>query len=258
MNIEQGINEKIELYTKSLKLPTVRKMYVEESEASSLNSQSYEEFLCSLLEQEYLHRLEKRKQSKIRQANFPYKKYLQDLEISELPSDGADKLKQLKTFNFIEKGQNAILIGNPGTGKTHLAIGLGIRACLENYKVLFVSVPSFITQMKESLSSRTLHAAQNKFEKYDLVILDELGYISFDKEGAELLFTALSLRVGRKSTVITTNLSFDRWNEIFHDPVITAAIVDRLTHRAIIVDMMGDSYRIKDSRKYINKINKKG
>ena len=108
-----------------------------------------------------------------------------------------------------------------------------------------------MNQLKESRSNRMLRAFENRFEKYDLVIADEMGYISFDKEGSELLFTNLSLRAGRKSTIITTNLSFERWDEIFQDPVITAAMIDRLTHKAYIVNMNGNSYRFKETEKWL-------
>lgn len=114
---------------------------------------------------------------------------------------------------------------------------------MEGYKVLFTTVPLFINKLKECKSNRTLRSYQNKFEKYDLVILDEFGYISSDKEGAELLFTNLSLRTGRKSTIITTNLSFDRWGEVFIDPVMTAAMTDRLAYKSYLVNMNGNSYR---------------
>jgi len=254
MSMELNLKDTISHFTKSLKLPGIRKLYTEEAEIAARNGSSYEEYLCVLLEKEYALRVERRKQARIRQADFPYKKYLQNLIMEELPPDGAMKLKQLKNLNFIENRQNVILTGNPGTGKTHMAIGLGIKACLEDYKVLFASVPSYITYLKETRSNKVLHQAQNKFEKYDLIILDELGYISFDKEGAELLFTALSLRAGRKATMITTNLSFERWNEIFHDPVITAAMVDRLTHKAILVDMTGSSYRIKETKEWMKNL----
>ncbi|WP_341350046.1 MULTISPECIES: ATP-binding protein [Clostridium] len=147
----------------------------------------------------------------------------------------------------MEKGQNVILVGNPGTGKTHVSIGLGIKACMEGYKVLFTTIPLLITKLKECNSQKTLTYFERRFEKYDLVIADELGYISFDKEGAEPLFTNLSLRASRKSIIITTNLFFDRWEEIFGDPVITSAMVDRLTNKAHIIDMTGDSYRLRES-----------
>ncbi len=164
-----------------------------------------------------------------------------------MPDDAKNKLSDLKTLGFIEQGRNIILAGNPGTGKTHLAIALGIKACLSDYKVLFTTVPRLITQIKESRSERTLRQFENRFEKYDLVICDEFGYISFDKEGAELLFSHLSLRASIKSTIITTNLSFDRWTEIFGDTILTVAMVDRLTHKAHILNMNGKSYRTKET-----------
>ena len=117
--------------------------------------------------------------------------------------------------------------------------------------MLYTTVPLLVNQLKESRSQKMLRAFGNKFAKYDLVIADELGYISFDKEGSELLFTHLSLRSGRKSTILTTNLSFDRWNEIFHDPVLTAAMVDRLTHKSYLVNMNGNSFRLKETKAWM-------
>ena len=141
-----------------------------------------------------------------------------------------------------------ILAGNPGTGKTHLAIALGIKACMLDLKVLFTTVPRLLTQIRESRSQRVLRQLENRFEKYDLVICDEFGYVSFDKQAAELLFSHLSIRTGLKATIITTNLAFNRWIEIFGDAVLTAAMVDRLTHKAILVNMNGDSFRVKESK----------
>ena len=123
---------------------------------------------------------------------------------------------------------------------------------MEDYKVFFTTVPRLITLIRECRSQKTLRTLEGRFEKYDLVICDEFGYISFDKQGAELLFSHLSLRAGRKSTIITTNLTFDRWSEIFGDPVLTAAMVDRLTHKAHIINMIGKSYRVKETKKLLN------
>lgn len=243
-------------YATSLKLSAFKldlESVINEANTTEL---SYEEIIYTLLQKEYDYRQEQMRKSRIRIANFPYKKYLEDLDVNELPKDGREKLKILSTLNFIPEGQNIILSGNSGTGKTHIAIGLGIKACLAGYKVLFTTVPLFITQLKELRSSKSLRGFQSKLEKYDLVILDEFGYISSDKEGAELLFTNLSIRTGRKSTIITTNLSFDRWGEVFTDPVMAAAMTDRLTYKSYMIDMNGESYRMKETKQWLKESEK--
>jgi len=247
----QEIKEQIVHYSKELRLPTFRRDYKIKAEQSTQDNLAYEAYLLDLMHTEYLGRIENRKKQRIRSADFPYKKYLQDLNRAELPKDALKKLAQLERLDFIQSGQNVVLAGNPGTGKTHIAIALGIKACQNDYKVLFTTVPRLITQIKESRSEKWRRQLENRFEKYDLVICDEFGYISFDKQASELLFTHLSLRAGRKATIITTNLSFDRWSEIFGDPVLTAAMVDRLTHKAFLINMNGDSYRVKETKKWI-------
>lgn len=245
------IKEQITHYSKELRLPTFRKDCLVKAQQAGKDNLSHEAYLLQLMKTEYATRLENRKKQRVRSAGFPYRKYLQDLKREELPKDALQKMGQLERLDFIENGQNVVLTGNPGTGKTHIAIGLGIKACMQGYKVLFTTVPRLITQIKESRSDNWRRQLENKFEKYDLVICDEFGYISFDKEAAELLFTHLSLRTGRQSTIITTNLSFDRWSEIFGDPVLTAAMVDRLTHKAFLVNMNGNSYRVKETKNWI-------
>lgn len=253
MNKPKQWIEEIYQYSKDIKLPVVRQCFQEVIKEANQKDASYEEFLALLLQKEWDARQEAAKYNRIRRAEFPYKKHLEDLLTHELPEDAQKKYKLLKTLDFIKEGRNLILAGSPGTGKTHMAIGLGIKACLEGYKVWFTTVPLLLNQIKECRSEQTLRAFQNRFEKYDLVIADEMGYISFDKEGAELLFTHLSLRAGQKSTIITTNLSFERWEEIFQDPVMTAAMIDRLTHQAYLVNMNGNSYRMKQTKEWLEK-----
>jgi len=247
--------ERITKFTKELRLPATRKNIAEEIEEAEKSNLNYEDFLCSLLSKESDLRIENGKKNRIRAANFPYKKYLEDLSIDDLPHDAKKNLKVLKSLDFIKNGQNIIFSGSPGTGKSHLATGLGIKACLAGYKVMYATVPLLINRLKESRSEKTLQLFESRFEKYDLVIADELGYISFDKEGSELLFTYLSLRAGRKSTIITTNLSFERWDEIFIDSVMTAAMIDRLTHKSYMINMNGHSYRLKETKKWLKEQN---
>ena len=242
------INQQIITYSKELRLPAFRRDYKELAIEAARERLDYEAYLVKLMEREYELRMENRKKAKIRNAQFPSKMYLSDLDRSRLPSAAQEKLPILERLDFIASAQNIILAGNPGTGKTHIAIGLGLKACIQGYKVLFTTVHRLLTQLRESHAGRTLRQVEAQFEKYDLVICDEFGYVSFDKQGAELLFNHLSLRTGRKSTIITTNLGFDRWEEIFGDPVLTAALVDRLTHKAYLIDMSGESYRMKQTR----------
>ena len=176
-----------------------------------------------------------------------------DLKREFLPNDAREKLPLLERLDFIESGQNIILAGNPGTGKTHIAVGLGLKACIQGYKVFFTTIHRLLTQLRESHSQRNLKTLEARFEKWDLVICDEFGYVSFDKEGSELLFNHLSLRAGRKATIITTNLGFERWEEIFGDPVLTAALVDRLTHKAHLLNMNGESYRLRETKEMMNR-----
>ncbi len=245
------IIDKIVKFSKELRLPAIRRNISEEIKEAEKENLSYQDFLCSLLLKEYDLRVENGKKNRIRAANFPYKKYIEDLSVEDLPHDAKKKLKVLTSLDFIKNGQNVIFAGSPGTGKTHISIGLGIKAAMVGYKVLFATVPLLINRLKESRSQKTLQMFESRFEKYDLVIADELGYISFDKEGSELLFTYLSLRAGRKSTIITTNLSFERWDEIFIDSVMTAAMIDRLTHKSYMVNMNGSSYRLKETKKWL-------
>ena len=248
MSTIQDIGHQIIQYSKDLKLPVFRRDFKELAQEAAKEHHDYENYLKNLMEKQYEERLENRKKAQIRQAGFPSKHYLNDLQRDFLPIDAKEKLPELERLDFIAKGQNIVLAGNPGTGKTHLAIGLGLKACMQDYKVLFTTTNKLLTQIRESHSQRTLRQIELRFEKYDLVICDEFGYVSFDKSGAELLFNHLSLRTGRKSTIITTNLGFDRWEEIFGDPILTAALVDRLTHKAYLINMNGESFRLRETK----------
>ena len=233
-----------------LRLPAFRRDLKEIVEEALKENASFEQVILNVLKAEQQLRQINRKKVQMRNAAFPQLKYLQDISRSDLPADATAKLPTLETLDFISAGQNVILGGSPGTGKTHIAIGLGIKACQEGYNVMFTTVSKLLTQIRENHSSRTLRSLELKFEKYDLVICDEFGYISFDKEGSEMLFNHLSLRTGIKSTIITSNLSFDKWNDIFgKNTVLTAALLDRLTHKAYLVNMNGQSYRMKETKK---------
>lgn len=255
--MNKKIIDQISQITKDLKLPSFSKHLQAAITEGVRKNASHEEVILSILTQEMEQRNINREKARLRNANFPQLKYLQDLDRAELPEDGKSKLPELETLDFIKQGQNIILGGSPGTGKTHMAIGLAIKACMEGRSVMFTQVAKLLTQIRECHSSRTLRVLESKFEKYDLVVCDELGYISFDKQGAEMLFNHLSLRSGIKSTIITSNQSFDKWQHIFgKDTILTAALLDRLTHKAHLVNMNGKSYRMKETKKMIGSKNK--
>jgi DNA replication protein DnaC len=241
-----------------LRLAAFRNEITEILAVALKENSSYEQVILELLKAEQQIRLINRKKVQMRNAAFPQLKYLQDINRSELPADASAQLPTLETLDFITTGQSVILGGSPGTGKTHIAIGLGIKACEQGYNVMFTTVSKLLTQIRESHSNRTLRTLELKFEKYDLVICDEFGYISFDKHGSEMLFNHLSLRTGIKSTIITSNQSFEKWNDILgKDPVLTAALLDRLTHKAYLINMNGQSYRMKETKKIQDSLKKK-
>ena len=236
---------------KELKIAGIRNDLNQKIAEAYRNNTPYEELLRDLFLEAYDMRKENGRKNRIKNAKFPYKKFLDTIIVDYLPKSAKAKFKELKSLKFIEENRNIIFSGNPGTGKSHLSIGLGIKACNEGYKVFFATVPQFINQLKETQSERRLTNFESKFQKYDLIILDELGYISFDQKGSELLFSFLSLRAERKSTIITSNLSFERWNEVFNDPALTAAMVDRLTHKSYVINMNGNSYRMKETKEWL-------
>ena len=194
---------------------------------------------------------------RLSRAHFPYQMRFDLFADKHLSAEVRREVRVLETLAFIEDRTNVVLLGNPGVGKTALSVALGTKACEEGKTVAFISIPNLVIEMKEAMSLNELSAYKKSFEKYDLVILDDLGYCSFDKECGEVLFNLLSNRNEKGSMVITTNLSFNRWNEVFDDPVLTGAIVDRIAHKAHVVDMTGESYRVLETKEWMNKTNKK-
>jgi DNA replication protein DnaC len=241
------MGQTIKELAKGLRLPYLKQNIDLHLEQARLENKTYEDFLIEILQYETELRSQNGVKNRIKRANLPYLKTLDELVVDDLPDDAKNQYQNLRSLDFIKYNQNIILSGNPGTGKTHLSIGLALKAITAGYSAYFAHVPDLIIKLKEARNERTLERLKSMFERYELIILDELGYISFDKEGAELLFNLISARCEAASTIFTTNLSFERWNEIFHDPVLTAAMVDRITHKSYVINMSGDSYRMKES-----------
>lgn len=234
-----------------LKLPLWRDNLDHYITRFALESWSVQHLMAVMMQDQLAMRADNRRRTLIKRAEFPQLKYLGDLLTDELPADARTALPILQSLDFVRDGRNVVLYGNPGTGKTHIATALGIEACAHGMTVMFTSVPRLITQIKEARQERSLRALENRFINYDLVICDEFGYVSCDKEAGELLFNHLSLRAGKKSIIITTNLAFNRWNEIIADKVLVTAMVDRLTHKAMLINMTGESFRMKETKKLL-------
>jgi DNA replication protein DnaC len=239
-------------YAQLLKLPYIRANYQTILLEAQHTNMSHHEFLETVLKHESSLRNQNGIQHRIRNAKFPQRKFLEDFQSEGFSNDIQKKIHELESLDFINRKENVILIGNPGTGKTHLATALGVKACSEGLSVLYVSVPNLVIELKEAMSRHQVAQYKRKFEKYQLVILDELGYVSFDKEGSEILFNLISNRNDIGSIVITSNLTFDRWEEVFKDPILTGALVDRVAFQSHVLDMSGDSYRIKKTMSWLN------
>jgi DNA replication protein DnaC len=213
----------------------------------------YADFMMNALTKELEQRRENRVRRREKEARFPYKKYLVDIDLNEYGAEIRQEIEELSQLDFISAMENVVLIANSGRGKTHLAIGLGIAACLADKRVLFTNVPNLVIEIKEAMSRNAVTTFKNKFLKYDLVIIDELGYISFDNEGSDILFNLISNRIDAGTMIITTNLEFKEWGSVFKDPHLTGAIVDRISRRAHVLDMSGESYRFKETKDWLMK-----
>jgi len=209
------------------------------------------DFMINALTKELEQRKENRVQRRIKEARFPYRKHIVDLVLDEYSDEVRREIDELSTLDFIGAKENVVLIANSGRGKTHLAIGLGIAACLADRRVLFTNVPNLVIELKEAMSRNALTAFKNKFLKYEVVIIDELGYVSFDTEGCDILFNLISNRLAAGSMIVTTNLEFKEWESVFKDPHLTGALVDRVARCAHVLDMSGKSYRFKETKNWL-------
>lgn len=225
---------------RSLRLPYIRDNWQQLVDEAKHTKQDYAAFLANLVDGEWRLRLENGQARRIKEAKFPLKKYLVDFQRTKYDEVFLPKFEELETLQFIDNRENIVLLGTSGAGKTHYAIALGIAACMKGRSVLFATVPNLIAELKETMSNNQLTSYRKRFEKYDLVILDELGYVSMDKSGCEMLFNLISSRNDKGSIVVTSNLTFDRWEEIFKDPTLTGALIDRLAHKAHILDISRD------------------
>ena len=207
----------------------------------------HDEFLVDLTRQEIESRAAGRLQRRIREARFPLIKPLETFNPAAASGLDLRVFRELISCDYIKQGRNVIFMGSSGTGKTHMASGLGLEACKKNYKTRFATCYGLVNELIEARQERDLQRLLARYRRYDLLILDELGYIPFSKEGAELLFQVLAERHEKGSVMITTNLGFADWTQVFDDQTMTAALLDRVTHKAEIINCSWQSYRLKQS-----------
>lgn len=213
------------------------------------SSEDYAEFLLNLTELEVATRMENGRKRRLRDAKFPLLKPLEIFKFEAAPDLDTRLIKDLAGGRYIKDARNVIFLGRSGTGKTHLATALGMEACRQGVRTRFVTGCGLANELIEARDEKRLARVIKRYAGYGLLIIDELGYVPFSKEGAELLFQALAERHERKSIIITTNLGFGDWTQIFGDPTLTAALLDRVTHKAHVVNCTWESYRLKDTLK---------
>lgn len=240
-------NMLIEDSLKRLKMPGAAKVYRSMAREAENNNLSYEEYLLGVLEQEINQRDSNRIQRSIRQASFPVVKTLDSFEFKAVPSLNKQKVLKLASCEYIRNLENIILVGNSGVGKTHIATALAYEACRKGLKVKFYNAAGLINELLAAQKEYRLNRLDKLYSSYHLVVIDELGYVPFSKTGAELLFQFCSARHERGSIIITTNLEFQKWTEVLQDEQMTAALLDRLTHKAHILNVNGESYRFKQA-----------
>jgi DNA replication protein DnaC len=231
---------------RALKAPSLAKSIERLGERARAENWTHEEYLAACLEREVAARQSNGGEIRIRAARLPARKTLEEFDFDHQRSLKRDVIAHLGALDFIEAKDNVVFLGPPGTGKTHLSIGLCIRACQAGHRVLFATAAQWVDRLAEAHNAGRLQAELLRLSRYPLIVIDEVGYIPFEAEAANLFFQLVSSRYERASVIVTSNKPFGRWGEVFGDAVVAAAMIDRLVHHAEVVSMKGDSYRLKD------------
>lgn len=242
---QKALEALVEAHAAELRLPTVRRRYAELAREATREQQTPLAYLAALLEAEVSDRTERRERRRLHDARFPVQKRLGEFRFAENPKVPAATIASLAGGGWIDDRESVILTGESGTGKTHLAIALGISACEQGRRVRFATLAGLANELVEASSQRELARVVGRYSRYELLIIDELGYLALPDGAAELVFQVIGERNERGSLIVTTNLPFGEWTKVFADPRLAKAVVDRLTHRAHIVETGTESWRFR-------------
>ena len=237
----------LETYLRRLKLPTMVAHYSQTAQEAAASNATHQDFLCLLAELEVKVRDENAQRARLKQASFPALKTFDVFDFKAVPSLNKQHVLELAKGNYLNAAENIVLVGSVGTGKTHLGIAFGVQACHDGKRTKFYTVAALINELIEAQEHRRLLRLQQHLARLDLLILDELGMVPYDKDGANMLFQVIASRNELKPTIITTNLEFKDWTQVFGSQQLTTAVLDRLTHRCHILEINGESYRFKES-----------
>jgi len=240
-------------YLKQLRLPTVLREYEKLAALCQQERADYQTFLLRLVEREIADRERRAAERRVKAARFPVIKTLDTFDFKAQPSLNQELVRELLRGEYLDRRENVLLIGNSGTGKTHLATALGFAACNQGRKVRFFTVTSLVTQLLERREERQLERFQKQLEILELLVLDELGYVPCSRAGAELLFEVISRAYERTSLIVTSNLPFENWVEVMGNERLTGALLDRLTHHLHILEANGPSYRLREAKQQLKK-----
>ena len=246
---DAAIDARIDLFLVELRMPSIRRAYRKIGKQVAQHGGDYVAFLHDVLEEEVNDRRARRVERRLQEARFPQVKEIASLQQEALPKGiSLPQILELAKGDYLRDNTNVIAVGGSGTGKTHVSIGLGVEACRQSKRARFFTAADLVSELEEANEQHQLHRYLKRFAAWDLVIIDELGYLPLTERGAELLFQAFSARHEHGSVIVNTNLPFAEWTQVFRTERLAVAMLDRITHRAHILEMNGESFRLRAAR----------